>query len=158
MNTAIGRNARFSSQVLLNKKGVGMSKAIHAYPRLLSIIWLFVLPVGFIACGLLAPDRHELPTGVAKMEHPDGTIELIATARASPNAISRNLPVMMRATSHEGARLILKHELLKSRFNSAKFKKIKTEFLRRGEYCRIRGIYYPEGLPEKEPNTARETK
>jgi len=102
----------------------------------------------FAASCVEPQERDFIPTGVQKKALPNGNTEFIATARASQNAIEKGMAVMMQATSREGARLLLKNALIESGFSFAKFKRTGIVFLRKGEYCRMSGVYYPKGVPK----------
>lgn len=96
----------------------------------------------------LGGHNEPLPTGVEREELPDGNIKIVATARASRNAMEKGLAAMKRTTSREGAELLLKDELRSERYENANnFVRTDTVFIRGGEYCRIEGIYYPGGAP-----------
>ncbi|MCE9597327.1 MAG: hypothetical protein K8S54_05100 [Spirochaetia bacterium] len=104
-----------------------------------------------IACGRT---RDPIPTGITLIEYAGGKVGITSTAQASRSTIESENSVTMRNTSCEAARLLLKAELKKSVYKSVSrnFKQdARTEFIYDGEYCRLRGLYDPEGkfeLPE----------
>ena len=122
------------------------------------LIALFSIFVSCIYCTG-SEEREYIPTGISKNEQPDDTIEYKFTSRASQNAVKKNNRAMMRSTSREGARLLMENEFRNRGLDRSKFKKTDFEFLRKGEYCRITGVYYPEGIPvKKEPDKKEPSK
>lgn len=91
--------------------------------------------------------RERIPTGVQRVDAPDGTIQLIATGMASKNSIEKDNTAMMQATSKEAARLLLMAELSEPRYAQIKdrFEMNEVEFIDRGRYCRMTAVYRPPG-------------
>ncbi|MBL8019366.1 MAG: hypothetical protein JNM27_06855 [Leptospirales bacterium] len=101
--------------------------------------------LAFVACGKA---RDPIPTGITLTDYPGGKVGITSTAQAAQRTIDEQNPIMMRNTSCEAARLLMKAELKKPGYKSVtkNFKQDpRTEFIYDGEYCRIRGLYDPEG-------------
>ncbi len=94
-----------------------------------------------------AAGQTSVTTGVVKQQMDDGSVQYIFTARASLNARQKDSTVMMQATSRDAARLLFKNEFRQNDLDESKFKITGWEFVRRGEFCRLRGVYYPGGIP-----------
>ncbi|GIX41160.1 MAG: hypothetical protein KatS3mg129_0893 [Leptospiraceae bacterium] len=106
--------------------------------KIFFILFLFIL-------GYCNTIKDRIPTGIEKYYQSNGKIVLIATAKASKNAIEKNSTAMMQATSKEAATLLLKNELQKSEYQNIKnkFKITYVEFINNGEYCKITAEYIP---------------
>ncbi len=89
--------------------------------------------------------HQKIPIGIEKYIHSDGKIILIATAKASENAIQKGIPVMMENTSKEAALLLIKAELNKPEYSKIKdkFQITYIEYINNGEYCKIQTEYNP---------------
>ncbi len=89
--------------------------------------------------------HKKIPTGLEKYTHSSGKIILIATAKASENAIQKGIPVMMENTSKEAALLLIKAELNKPEYSKIKdkFQITYIEYINNGEYCKIQTEYNP---------------
>ncbi|EHQ05073.1 hypothetical protein [Leptonema illini] len=92
---------------------------------------------------------ERIPTGVQRLDAPDGTIRLVATAMASANSIEKDSTAMMQTTSREAARLMLVAELDRPQYARIKdrFEMNEAEFLDRGRYCRMIAVYRPPSTP-----------
>lgn len=113
-----------------------------------------VLLAGLLSCGQA---REPIPTGITLIEYPGGKVGITSTAQASKGTIEEGNSIAMRTTSCDAARLLLKAELQKKSYRSVtrNFKQdARTEFIYDGEYCRLRGLYDPEGKFEL-PDTGR---
>ncbi|MFN3604457.1 MAG: hypothetical protein ACK4UJ_07085 [Leptonema sp. (in: bacteria)] len=88
--------------------------------------------------------KEKVITGIEKIEE-GGQIILISTAKASANALEKNIRVMKENTSKEAAEILLKYELQKKEYSTIKdkFKIVSIEFINEGEYCKITAIYNP---------------
>lgn len=121
--------------------------------RFFSFLLLAAVASGvFLAnCG---PARDPIPTGITTAEMGAGQIRVTATGRAEQGTIDRANGAMMRTTSCDAARLLLKNELKSTAYKnpSRNFKESsEVHLIYNGEYCRLSGIYDPAG--KFEPTT-----
>ncbi len=103
--------------------------------KILLILFLF---------GFCITINKKVITGIKKIES-NGHIILISTAKASNNALEKNIRVMKETTSKEAAEILLKYELQKEEYQSIreKFKIESIKYINDGEYCTITATYNP---------------
>ena len=84
--------------------------------------------------------KSRIITGVEEIKNQDGTIYIVATARASERSIVKGNFAMMQATSCAAAKILLKNKI-KKKYPSGHFERYTfsdAELLENGKYCRIR--------------------
>ncbi len=92
--------------------------------------------------------RDPVPTGVVTTELGRRQIRIVATGRAERSTIESGNSAMMRTTSCDAARLLLKNELKNPSYQTPgkNFREDReVGIIYQGEYCRISGTYDPAG-------------
>lgn len=117
------------------------------------------LSLALLVCAFVSycqePVAERIPTGMQVTDQPDGSLTLVATVRASDNAIEKDLVVMKRSTCLEGARLLIASELKDRGLNANLLRRDGAEPLRGWEYCRVTATYFPKGIPVPKESTTK---